>query len=288
MSTTEQRSRYRLRVNAYDRASSLLVSLLIVSGLVVVGLLIVYFARRLISQSVSIPVTPVDVATRSADAAMGLKRDLEPPGVEDAPDLMEPKIEDTLSAVVNAISTKTALLSNEDIDASTETTQGKGLGDDRRAGLAGVGDRAGPQEPQREVRFEPGRLLEYAQWLDFFHIELGVLGQDNKIHYAYNLSKKVPDVRQGEPTDEKRLFMNSARGRFAALDRRLASRAGIATRGRIVLQFYPPEAQAILYELEQRTARAAGQTIEDIRRTAFRVTRNENQFEFQVEEQSYR
>ena len=288
MSSAQPSPRYRLRVNAYDRASSLLVSLLIVSVLVVVGLLIVYFARRLIAESVSIPVTPVDVASRPADAAMGLKRDLEPPGIEDAPDLMEPKIEDTLSAVVNAISTRTALLSDEDIDASNEMSQGKGLGDNRRAGLAGIGDRAGPDEPLREVRFEPGSLLEYAQWLDFFHIELGVLGQDNKIHYAYNLSKKEPDVRQGEPKDEKRLFMNSARGRFAALDRRLASRAGIATRGRIVLQFYPPEAQAILYELEQHRARTSGRTIEDIRRTAFRVTRNENRFEFQVEEQTYR
>lgn len=162
MPTTEHQAQYRLRVNAFDRTSSLLVALLIVATLTVAGLLVVYFARRLIVTSESIPVTAVDPASRPADAAMGLKRDLEPPGIEEAPDLMEPKIEDTLSAVVNAVSTKLALLSDEDLDASTETSRGKGLGDNRRAGLSGSGP-AGPREPGREVRFEPESLLDYAQ-----------------------------------------------------------------------------------------------------------------------------
>jgi hypothetical protein len=288
MSTTEHGSRYHLRVSAYDRASSLLVSLLIVSVLIVVGLLIVYFARRLIALNVSIPVTAVELAIRPADAALGLKRDLEPPGVEDAAELEDPKIEDTLSAVMDAVSSKQALLSDEDIDATFEPSQGRGLGDNRQTGLASAEGRAGPSEPGREIRFEPNNLLDYAQWLDFFGIELGVLGQDNLIHYAYNLSKKVPDTRQGEPTDERRLYMNSARGRFAPLDRQLAIRAGIAARGRIILQFYPPPTEAILRDLEQRRARSAGRTIEEVRHTVFRVTRNEDRFEFQLEEQSYR
>lgn len=81
MSKSDQPSRYRLRVNSYDRASSLLVSLLIVASVTVAGLLIVYFARRLIVTQRAVPVTPVDAAGRPADAAMGLKRDIEPPGI---------------------------------------------------------------------------------------------------------------------------------------------------------------------------------------------------------------
>jgi len=137
------------------------------------------------------------------------------------------------------------------VGSGTGNGVGSGTGD-------GFGPGNGPAEPQREVRFEPDNLLDYARFLDFFKIELGVLGQDNKIHYAYNLSHKTPDVRDGDPASEQRLFMNSARGRFAPLDRQLVTRAKLAEKGRIVLQFYPAEAQAILNRLEQDRAQAAG------------------------------
>lgn len=264
-----------------------MVSLLIAAVLIVLGLVIVYFTRKLISTQSAIPVTPIDVSSRPADAAMGLQRDLEPPGIEDAPDLTEPEIQDTLSAVASAIAAKTALLSDEAIDANMDIGRGRGLGDNRRAGLTGSGNTAGPREPGREIRFEPDNLLEYAQWLDYFKIELGVLGRDNKIHYAYNLSKNAPDVRNGEPAEENRLYMNSARGRFAALDRRLASRAGIAKLGRIILQFYPAETQAILYQLENARAQAAGKKPDDIFQTTFRVTHDADRFAFEVEDQTY-
>lgn len=278
-------SNYRLRVNAYDRVSSWLVALLIISCLTVAGLLIVYLTRKFIVAPVAIPVTPVEPPRQSAEMAMGQKQEPEPPGIEDAPDLAEPQLQDTLSSVANAVATKTALLSDESIDAqASDMAFGQGLEDSRQAGKAGYGE--GPQGPAREIRFEPENLRQYAQFLDFFHIELGVLGRDNKIYYAYNLSHDVPDVRVGEPTEEQRLYMNSALGRFAALDRRLANDAGIADHGRIILQFYPPQTEAILYDLEKQ--QAAGRPPEQIRRTVFRVTHTGDQFEFSVDEQTYR
>jgi hypothetical protein len=82
--------------------------------------------------------------------------------------------------------------------------------------------------------------------------------------------------------------MNSAHGRFAPLDKQLVGRAKLADKGRIVLQFYPAETQAILYRLEQDRADAAGKKPEDIRRTVFRVVRTNGKYEFQVGEQTYR
>jgi hypothetical protein len=198
------------------------------------------------------------------------------------------------------VATKSALIADESIDVGMEPVLGAGVGDSRRPGSGGgegggygggIGSgfgrgRGGPQEPQREIRFEPENLREYAQWLDFFRIELGVLGDDNKVYYAYNLSREKPDVRVADPAEESRLYMNPTEGQFAALDRRLAMKAGIADKGRIILQFYPSDAQKILFDLEQK--RAAGRTPEQIRRTVFRVTRTGNGFEFSVEEQSYR
>ncbi len=282
MSVPRPTSRYQLRVNSYDRVSSLLVSLLFIVGATVVGLLIVYFARRLINSQVAIPIQPVS-AGRPADAAMGLKRDLEPPGIEEVPELIEPKLQDTLSALSTAVATKTALLSDEDIDSETESGHGSGYGDNRKAG---TGDGSGLEEPRREVRFEPDSLQHYAQFLDFFRIELGVLGGDNQVYYAYNLSRDKPSVRVGAPAQEQRLYMNPADNNFAALDRQLAAKAGIADKGGIILQFYPSETQAILYALEQK--RAGERKPEQIRHTVFRVTPIGERFEFSVEQQSYR
>jgi hypothetical protein len=307
-----------MRVSAYDRISSLLVALLVMTSLVVAALLLLFFARKLITAQVAVPVKPIQFSGGGGGGGggaggMNLNQELEPPGIEEAPDLAEPPIQDTLNAVASAVTTHTSVLSDAGIDAVAEVAHGSDFTDNRRAGRgygvgtgigngigsgtgdgigsgtgSGFGNGSGPAEPQREVRFEPDNLLEYARFLDFFKIELGVLGQDNKIHYAYNLSRTVPDVREGEPAGEQRLFMNSARGRFAPLDRQLVARARLADKGRIVLQFYPAETQAILYRLEQDRAQAAGKKVEEIRRTVFRVVRNKDQFQFQVDEQSYR
>jgi hypothetical protein len=115
-----------------------------------------------------------------------------------------------------------------------------------------------------------------------------VLGQDNKIYYVYNLSQDKPDVRVGDPSKEKeeRLYMNPTDSQFASLDRQLATKAGAADKGRIILQFYPQEAQAVLVDLERK--RAGARKPEEIRSTVFRVTRRGSVFEFSVEDQSYR
>ncbi len=183
-----------------------------------------------------------------------------------------------------------------------QPTAGAGAGDNRTPGFGGgrgggagggigsgfgPGRGSGPGEPRREIRFEPATTLEYAQWLDYFKIELGVLDpRDNKVYYAYNLSHEKPDVRVGDPTQEQRLYMNPTDSQFAALDHQLAEKAGIADKGRIILQFYPPEAQAILVGLERKHAGA--RKPEEIRSTVFRVTHQGSAFVFSVEDQTYR
>jgi hypothetical protein len=302
MSTATRHRRQQLRVSAYDRVSSWLVSLLIVTCVTVAALVIIYFTRRFILKEVALPVTPVARGGGGTGGEAGNEGagELEPPGIEEAPNIEEPQIRDTLSAVSRAVSTRTAILADEQIDEGVPPTPGAGAGDRRTPGYGGgrgggigggigagfgPGRATGPGEPRREIRFEPATLQEYAQWLDYFKIELGVLGQDNKVYYAYNLIQARPQVRVGEPASEQRLYMNPADSSFAALDRQLAAKAGIADKGRIILQFYPAEAQAILVGLEQNHG---GRKSEEIRSTVFRVTRKGSAFEFSVEEQSYR
>jgi hypothetical protein len=303
MATFQDSPKHQLRISSYDRVSSWLVALLVVVGVLVACLMMIYLSRQLVVERFAVPLTAVQNSGGGGTGgvgAPGFGNDLEPPGIEEAPELSEPTIAETLSAVASAVATKSAFITDDTIDVGIEPVEGASLGDRRQPGYGGgkgggigggIGTgfgpgRSGPPEPRREVRFEPANLREYAQWLDYFKIELGVLGRDNKVYYAYNLSHEKPDVRVSEPAQEQRLFMNPANSSFAALDRRLAAKAGIADKGEIILQFYPEAAQKTLYDLEQK--RAGGRTREQIRQTVFRVTRTGDRFVFSVEEQFYR
>jgi hypothetical protein len=315
MSPAPINSGVQLRVSAYDRVSSWLVSLLVMTSVVVGSLLSIYFARSLATVDVAVPVKPVTLSGGGGGGEggeMGAGGELALPDFTGAEDLSEPPLEDTLDTIASAVSRTEPLLLSDTIDVESESSPTQDYIDTRRPGTTGAGGGRGTgrgtgagsgigpgsgggsgggayrAEPEREIRFEPQNLLEYAQFLDYFRIELGVLGRDNQIHYAYNLSQQAPSVRAGAPSEELRFYMNSARGRFSALDRRLAERAGIADKGRIILQFYPDEAYAILQRLERDRTDSAGRRPEEIRRTVFRVTRTEDRFEFQVLEQSYR
>jgi hypothetical protein len=303
MATVHRKRRNELRISSYDRVSSWLLSFLVITGVTVTCLLAVYFSQKWAHRAVILPVMPVSAGgggTGGTPESMGTGDDLEQPGSSEVADLVEPQLQDTLMAVESAVTAKSAILTDETLDLGIEPTEGQSKGDKRRPGFGGgsgggsgggIGSgfgtgRGGPTEPQREVRFEPADLAEYASWLDFFKIELGVLGQDNKVYYAYNLSQSRPSVREGDPSDEQRLYMNPTNSEFAALDRKLAEAAGIADKGQIILQFYPQPAQTILYNLEQKHAGA--RKPEQIRRTVFRVKPTAEGFEFSVEEQFYR
>ncbi len=268
MPTDRSRSKIHLRVSSYDRVSSWIVSMLIVACVTVGALFVIFVTRKFIVAEFAVPVTPIATGGGGTGGTDGAPNggELEVPATEEIPD--EPQIEDTLNAVASAVETRTAVLADETLDIGADLTQARGdnrtpgSGGGRGGGIgggigSGIGPgRGGPGEPRREIRFEPISLLEYAQWLDFFGIELGVLGQDNKVYYAYNLSQEKPGVRIGDPAEETRLYMIPTDSQFAALDRQLAAKAGIASKGQIILQFYPPKTRDILINLEQKQAGA--------------------------------
>lgn len=279
---------YRLQVSSYDRTSSLLIALLVMVGLLVAGLIIVYITRQLIDLSVTQSVTLTDVASRPGDAAMGLKRDIEPPGREDAPELTEPDLPETLMALTSATTTRQAILDDVSIESDVEAGRGKGLGDSRRAGTGGEGaDERVAREDRWRIRYDnvPSQSV-YARQLDFFGIELATWGQDNQVHYAYNLSKRPPDTRTGDPADEKRIRMAWVDGALKQADLKIAQAAGIAQYGRYILQFMPPEVESLLLKLELEYAK--GRNVNDINMTVFIIKEVGNGYAFEVVEQKYR
>ena len=277
--SSEERPKYALRVNTFDRASSILIALLILVGATVVGLVIVFFSNSVITVATAIPVTPVEA---TGQAAKGIADDASP-GLENAPDELEPQLQDTLNLMAGLVAAQTALYDNDSLENQSNPSKGEGLGDSR-----GVGDGTGtaPREPQREIRFEPQSIEEYARWFDQWGFEIGVLGADDRVYYASNVSAASPNLRDGAPEEETRLYFNSMGGPLESLDRQLARKAGIAGRGRLVIQFCSPQTAGLLLGLEKQAA--DGRPAEEISRTVFRVRKKGDAYEFSVEDQQFR
>lgn len=277
------REHYRLGVNSYDRASSLLVSLLVMVGVAVLALLIIFFARRFVSTTVPPVIKPRDPAERPADAAMGFKEDIEPPGLEDAPELLEPKLMDTLNALTSKLSSKVAVLSDENLDADSAPGKGTGMGDRRTSGGG-----SGAPEPLRIIEYEFGDEATYAAWYDFYKIELAVATSTSPtVWYASNLSASKPTVRQGPRSADERYLFPASEGELYAYDMKFARAAGIADKGNFVFQCYPEEAENVLLGREQQHARDAGKPLDQIQQTTFTVKSTRSGFDFTVKEQLY-
>lgn len=281
------RKKYQLEVNSYDRTATLLIALLILIGATVSGLMVVFFATRQFPTIEPIPVVPVEAT--SANANQGLAEEPDPPGIEDAPDLAEPQLQDTLDALTAAASMNEVLLSDEMLDAEKEAGKGKGLGDSRMAGAGsdGVLERV-PRWQRWKIRFEPESSAAFQAWLDQHGIRLGVFGRDNLVHLAYDF-QSGPKVTSGTSKEYTTWgYTVPADGPMPGLAAQLARKAGIARKGPIVLLFYPFEVEAVLYTIEKNYAAEQGvNDVNKFRSTIFTVFKQDGQYKFQVLSQKY-
>src|SRR5690606_14340995 len=102
----------------------------------------------------------------------GIADDIEPPGLEDAPELNEPELQETLKELTTALTSKTAMISDEVFHAPGQAAKGSGLGSvDGTGNTPGGGGNA----PAKELRFNPASDADYAAMLDSFGAELAVL-----------------------------------------------------------------------------------------------------------------
>ncbi len=168
---------YQLDVSSYDRAASLLIALLVLVGVFVLGLVIVYFASRVFQSFIPAEIVTAEIVGRG-DAAIGFEDDIEPPGEEEAPELMEPEITEMLNVLAD-VSTNLARLNDNAITGSNIATKGSGRGDKRRAGPRGDGiDERVPREERWKINYTNSQGIDaYARQLDYFGIELGAYAE---------------------------------------------------------------------------------------------------------------
>jgi hypothetical protein len=144
--------------------------------------------------------------------------------------------------------------------------------------------RGGRPRPRHwEIVFAKDDLDLFAWQLDFFGIELGVLTPENKIVYAYHLSKPKPDtcVCDDPRLKERRYYMVGRSSRQT--EEKLLGRAGIDAGDSIILQFIPPAIEDQLSDLE--TGYAGADLKKKLVRTRFGVRATENRFSLYVLEQ---
>lgn len=276
---------YQLRVSSYDRVASTIISLICLLGFAVGCLLIIVYAMQVFTRIEAVPITLEEVAS-TQNPNMGLERDIEPMGAEDAPELSEPQLQETLDTISEAVSASEALLDDVAFDGDPQSSRGKGKGDSREAGTGGEGiNEKIPRAQRWEIRFQPGSLKQYAKQLDYFGIELGVLGGDSVVYYAFNLAKSKPDSKSQPPALEQRLYMSWRGGELAKADRQLATRAGIAKRGNLIVQFFPKKTEDLMATLEKTFADAKGREINDIRKTIFSIQEQSGGFTMEVQDQ---
>lgn len=278
-----------IKVNRYDRVAGVLVSLLLLIGGMVGVMAIVWLTRMLVFAPAPVPVKLVENIAGRGDHAAGFARDLEAPGEEEMPELSEPQVQTALEAVTDAVSIVAASMDVFDT-TSVNTSKGKGgLGDSRPPGPLGEGDNIIPRWERWEVRYISNSVSAYAQQLDFFKVELGAAGGKPNIDYAFNVSKGRPDTRQGPSKEEKRLYMTWKTGNLKQFDIQLLGRAGIATQGRLVMQFYPEATEDQLAWIEMENAKKRGHSHQkEFLRTVFGVRPAGRGFEFHVLEQRFR
>jgi len=127
-----------------------------------------------------------------------------------------------------------------------------------------------PRHERWEIQFPPGNTIDsYSRQLDFFKIELGVIGDGDKATYLTNLSAPMPTVRSEAAGQDQRLYLIWQRGALREAAEELASRGKIDPRGKVLAHFCPAEIESQLSQLEEKHAAEKGHR--HIRRTTFGI-----------------
>ena len=290
---------HELRVSAYEKVASLLLSLLMLTGIVVLVLFMVWLGSRVKTRVMAVPVnsiSPPDAGGGYENGVLG--EDIELPGevtteLGTGLERADPEFSQAMQAVAATVVARSSELEDPNL---TEQWSTGGIGGARGTGNApslgeGGGSGGGVRRPMRWIiEFDKGATLDsYAAQLDFFKIELGVLDDTDQITYANNLSAAAPSSRSGPRTAEKRLYFSWRDGTLQQADRQLLSRAGVDATGKIVLQFYPAETEELLAVVEAEFLKrlGSGRDIRTVRRTRFVVVTEDDGYSFLVRNQTY-
>ncbi|HRE98888.1 MAG TPA: hypothetical protein PLI18_00115 [Pirellulaceae bacterium] len=268
-------------VSRYERVSGMVTAIVSLLGFCVTIMFLIWLSEMTLDLRVERQAL-VSVEEGEDEKPLGEAQDIEEPGSE-FPEVDTPQLADSLEALTSAVSSISA--SDREVDGSAaEMGAGRGLGT-RNGGGLGNGKGKGPWE-RWEIRYTTASQQAYAAQLDSLGIELGAISRDSpQIVYLQNLSTNR-STRAGRKSEEKRVFFNYNQGVLQKWDQDFMAEAGIDLRNKILVQFYPPQIQQTLLQLEQR--KLGGRNVDEVFRTVFGVRPAGGGYEFYVIDQSFK
>lgn len=274
----------------YERTVGWLFSSCLVLGALVLCLFCVWLART----GTSSPLLAATVPAGGQFSWSGQEGDpFATPLGQDGPDfglISEEPPQPSMAETLEAIATQPLVDWPDDVaDQPSGGSQGgaRGADADPRVDARLHEPNGGPSQ-RWAIEFEAGGSLDdYARQLDYFGIELGVVGRDGVVDYATALASSAPGKRGGHVSDEERLWFSWQDGSRRDADRTLLRRAGIVADGQKVFHFYPHSLRQTLAALEAEFVRGhhPGKSLRDVYQTTFRITRRATGYEFYVSEQ---
>lgn len=275
-------------VSPYEQVASWVVALLMLVGLSVSTMFVLWYTSQGYIPPRVVPVELVESAGGGDNSInQGGGGAFEAPNLDDLtkqPELQLNSLPQLVAAIPAALARR-KVASNQQSVLGDPGASGAGGGGGGAGSGPGQGEgRAGFTRAERwEIRWPEGTsLTEYARCLDYFKIELGLVGAANEVIYVRQFRAAQPAKRTARREQEQRLFLSWRRGKLQQADRDLLNKAGADPGERVILQFIPPDLEETLAQLEHRYANRQPY---EIRRTLFAVRSRGTGFEFVVLEQ---
>jgi hypothetical protein len=286
--------------SAYDRVTSFLIAVIMGAILVVGWLALVYASTQAYASRVTAPLQIIEVfgggggtpegtpgSTEQVDVAGADAASAASNNAEEAGEFEEPSVQQTPGGMLDTVAEAGQSLA--EVDLGSVMPSGGVVASGKRAsklgsggpGLGfGPGDGGVAPEQRWSIIYKEGQTADdYARQLDALGVEMAVVAGADQLLYVSNFSSPTPTKRQGAGRGDHRLyFLWQGRGRKGS-DVALLQKAGVAVGDGAIFQFYPPDAERRLLELEvQYQGRQPG----EIRVTRFAVVPAARGYDFQV------
>jgi hypothetical protein len=279
----------------------MLMASVIGAALIVLWLGLVYLTNRSFAAVMTAPIRIIEVSGGGGgtpDGEVGSTERVDVSGADAAAfasnnelqpaDFEEPSVQTTPSAMVDTMMEA----SDQVADLAEPMERGSPVASGRRASRKGTGgpgygmgsgDGGVPAEERWSILYNRGQTLdEYARQLDGLGIEMATI-INGQMHYASGFSQAAPRVRISSGAGDKRLYFLWQGGERMASDIALLAKAGInVAQNGAIFQFFSPEAERQLAELE---VRYRGLSAAEIRSTRFTVVARGRGYAFQVIDQ---
>ena len=169
-----------------------------------------------------------------------------------------------------------------------EMGSGRGFGSREGGPGMGSGDIV-PEYKRWKIDYDSNSIQEYAQQLSFFSIDIGVIDENsNAIIRIRDPGGTAAVTNSNRGSEKSSLYFSHEKQRFRRWDDTLTRQNNVPLNGRFTVQFYPNPTRAMLREIEKNYLAQQGKTLEDVRRTFFKVVPAAGGFEFQLTGMDYR